>query len=178
MCFRRIGAGPIPLPHRLKAIEVPARSRLSRNLWLVVGGWLSGTAALLHLAVIAGGPGWYRFFGAGEAMAQAAEHGAWQPVAITLFIATMLAIWAAYAFAGAGLIRCLPLMKVALVVISLIYLLRGLALMPIALNPAAQTPFNIWSSLIVLGYGIVYAVGTWRAWPQLSQRELVNAVGS
>jgi hypothetical protein len=39
------------------------------NFWLVGGGILSAIAALLHAAVIAGGPDWYRFFGAGEEMA-------------------------------------------------------------------------------------------------------------
>jgi hypothetical protein len=36
------------------------------------------------------------------------------------------------------------------------------------ISPQLRSPFNIWSSLIVLGYGLAYAVGTWRAWPRLS----------
>ncbi len=141
-----------------------------RNPWLIAGGWLSATAALLHIACVIGGPDWYRFLGAGEAMAQAAERGDWRAAAITFGIAAVLAIWAAYAFSGAGVIRRLPLLQTGLVVISAIYLLRGLALIPIAFSPEVQTSFNIWSSLIVLGYGIVYATGTWRAWPSLSKR--------
>ena len=46
-----------------------------RNPILFTGGVLSAAASLLHLAVIAGGPAWYRFFGAGEGMAQMAERG-------------------------------------------------------------------------------------------------------
>ena len=143
----------------------------NRNPWLIAGGWLSIAASLLHVGCVIGGPDWYRFFGAGEAMAKAAERGEIYPALVTFGIAAILAIWAAYAFAGAGVIRRLPLMKTALVAISAIYLLRGLALVPIALNPAAQTPFNIWSSLIVLAYGVVYALGTARAWPRLSSKE-------
>ena len=60
---------------------------------------------MLHLAIIAGGPDWYRFFGAGEGMARMAERGMLKPALITLGIAAILAVWAAYAFAGAGLIR-------------------------------------------------------------------------
>ena len=141
------------------------------NPWLVVGGWLSLAASLLHIGCIIGGPAWYRFFGAGEGMARAAERGEIYPALITFGIAAILAIWAAYAFAGAGVIRRLPLMRTALVMISAIYMLRGLALVPIAFNPAAHTPFNLWSSLIVLAYGVAYAVGTWRAWPKLSRTE-------
>ena len=142
----------------------------TQNPWLVAGGWLSAIAAVIHLACIFGGPDWYRFLGAGEGMAQAAERGEWWAAAITLGIAIVLAIWAAYAFSGAGMIGRLPLLRTGLVVISVIYLLRGLALVPIAFSPAAQTPFNIWSSAIVLGYGIAYAVGTWLAWSSLSNK--------
>ena len=142
-----------------------------RNPWLVVAGWLSLAASLLHIGCIVGGPNWYRFFGAGEGMARAAERGEIYPALVTFAIAVLLAIAAAYAFAGDGMFRKLPLMRTALVVISAVYLLRGLMLVPIVFTPAAQTPFNIWSSLIVLGYGIFYAIGTWKAWPSLSMKE-------
>ena len=137
------------------------------NPWLVAGGLLSAAAALLHIAVIVGGPDWYRFFGAGEAMAQMAERGSPVPALITIGIAAVLAVWAAYAFAGAGMIRRLPLMRTALVAISAIYLVRGLMIVPVLMKPHAPG-FDIWSSLIVLVYGAVYAVGTWRAWNWLS----------
>lgn len=136
--------------------------------WLIVAGWLSVAAALLHVACVFGGPEWYRFFGAGEGMARAAERGEWYPAMVTLAIAAILGIWAAYAFAGAGVLPRLPLLRTGLIVISAIYLLRGLALIPLYLwRPQAVDSFAIWSSLIVLVYGIAYAVGTWRAWPFL-----------
>ena len=83
----------------------------------------------------------------------------------------MLALWAAYAFAGAGLIRRLPLMRTALVTITAIYLIRGSVIVAVLAFPALRTPFNIWSSLIVLAYGIVHAIGTARSWPRLSSKE-------
>ncbi|HEU0043747.1 hypothetical protein [Sphingomonas sp.] len=146
------------------------------RLWLLVGGWLSALAALLHLGVIIGGPAWYRFFGAGEDMAVGAEQGSWIPPLVTLSIAAILAVWAAYAFAGAGSIRRLPLLRTALVLISGIYLARALILVPIVLlYPHARSavgPFDFWSSAIVLVYGVAYAAGTWLAWPTLSQRKI------
>ncbi|HEX8379046.1 MAG TPA: hypothetical protein VF619_00695 [Allosphingosinicella sp.] len=139
------------------------------NPWLVAGGVLSALAAILHLAVIAGGPDWYRFVGAGEEMARMAEQGLRRPALITVAIAAILAIWSAYALAGAGLLPRLPLMRTALVAITAVYLLRGLALIPLALlRPALVDSFALWSSLIVLAYGIVHAAGTWRAWPALA----------
>ncbi len=141
------------------------------RLWLTVGGWLSVAAALLHIACIFGGPEWYRFLGAGENMARAAERGEAMPALVTLVVAVILAIWAAYAFSGAGRLPPLPLLRTGLVVISAIYLLRGLVVVPIVLfRPQGLTPFGVWSSLIVLAFGIVYALGTWQAWPSLSNR--------
>jgi hypothetical protein len=144
---------------------------MASNPILIAGGVLSAVASVMHLAVIAGGPAWYRFFGAGERMARLAEQGSWVPTLVTIGIAGVLAVWAAYAFSGAGLIPRLPLIRTALVLITAVYLLRGLVLVPaFALNPGGVTPFVLWSSLIVLVYGLAYAVGTWMAWPALSGR--------
>jgi hypothetical protein len=136
--------------------------------WLIIGGWLSVLAALLHIACIFGGPDWYRFFGAGEGMARAAARGEWRPALITLGIATVLTIWAAYAFSGAGSISRLPLLRTGLVVITAIFLLRAILFVPLHLwRPQHSDSFAIWSSLIVLVYGMVYAIGTLKACPHL-----------
>lgn len=143
---------------------------MPRNPYLIVGGWLSLAASLLHLACIAGGADWYRFFGAGEELATMAEQGSIIPAAITFAIAVILAIWAAYAFAGAGRIRRLPLMRTALAAITAVYMLRGLMIIPLQLQPRATT-FDHVSSLVVLVYGAVYLLGTIRAWPALSREK-------
>jgi hypothetical protein len=139
-----------------------------RNNWLLSGGVLSLLAALLHLGVIIGGPDWYRFFGAGEGMARAAERGSVMPALVTTGIAVILLVWAAYAFSGAGLLRRLPLLRTGLVAISAIYLLRAIMVVPaLLMRPELVDSFAIWSSAIVLVYGLAYAIGTWTAWPQL-----------
>ena len=148
-----------------------------QNYWLIAGGLLSAAAALMHIGCIVKGPGWYRFFGAPEPLIRAVENGDLTLHWMTAGIALILAIWSAYAFAGAGLIRPLPLMRSALVAITTIYLVRGLLIVPALLQPNARA-FDIWSSLIVLVYGIVYALGTWRAWNQLSHRKVSHALGS
>ena len=108
--------------------------------------------------------------GAPEPLIRGVENGDPTLHWVTAGIALLLAIWSAYAFAGAGLIRRLPLMRTALVAISAIYLARGLLILPVLVQPEPR-PFDLWSSLIVLGYGVVYAVGTARAWRELSQKE-------
>jgi hypothetical protein len=142
---------------------------MRRNRWLIAGGLLSAAAAFLHIAIIFGGPDWYRFFGAGEGMALAAERGSSAPAFYACAIAATLLAWALYAFSGAGLIRRLPLLRTALVLISAIYLVRGLILVPmLILAPGLAGGFAIWSSLVVLVYGLAYAIGTWAAWPGLA----------
>lgn len=143
---------------------------LPLNPWLVSGAVLSGVAALLHVAIIVGGGAWYRFFGAGESMARMAEAGRLYPALLTAGIALMLLLWQAYALAGAGasMASGLPWIKAALTLITSIYLLRGLALLPLwLLAPSQLTPFLIWSSLICIGYGLVHLIGLSQVWGRL-----------
>ncbi len=139
--------------------------------WLILGGWLSVGAALLHLGCIAFGASWYRFFGAPPLIVRSVEQGAAWPHIVTLGIATVLAIWAAYAFSGAGAIRRLPLLRAGLLAIGAIYAWRALDLpIILAVKPEAVSPFVLWSSLIVAVYAACYLIGTWQAWPRLGQK--------
>jgi hypothetical protein len=138
------------------------------NIALLVGGSLSLIAALAHVAIIIGGPDWYRFFGAGEKMARLAEQGALYPTLITLAIATVLGTWALYGFAGAGLLPALPLMRPALVAITAIYLLRGLVPVGILLfAPSQMSAFWLWSSAICFGFGLAHLIGVRAVWASL-----------
>ncbi|MBX9402782.1 hypothetical protein K4L06_15840 [Lysobacter sp. BMK333-48F3] len=137
--------------------------------WLLFAAGLNAAAALLHVAVIFGGPAWYRFFGAGEGMARMAEAGRAYPAVLTAGIAGVLALWAGYALSGAGVFGAWPLLKPALCTITTIYLLRGLAVVPMALAsvPEPATPFWYWSSAICLGVGLVHLFGLLAAWRAL-----------
>ena len=104
---------------------------MQKNKLLIAAAICSGVAALLHLGCIVFGGDWYRFFGAGEQMAQMAEAGHIYPTIVTLVIVTLLAIWSLYALSGAGVILRLPLLRLALCIIAAIYLLRGIAFIPL-----------------------------------------------
>ena len=141
------------------------------NAYLLAGAALSAIAALLHLACIFFGPSWYRFFGAGERMAQLSAAGHIAPTLITTSIAAALALWSLYALSGAGVIPRLPLIRLGLSVITAIYVLRGLAgFVLAAVAPGERgVAFWCWSSLICLGIGALYLVGTKQVWSQLSR---------
>lgn len=138
------------------------------NLYLIMAGTLSAMAALLHVGCIYFGASWYRFFGAGEKMALLSDQGSLEPTLITSAIVLVLSIWSMYAFSAAGIIFKLPLMRLALVLITLIYLTRGIAGFFLITTPMGRTPeFWVWSSVICLSIGIVHLLGIKQQWSSL-----------
>lgn len=140
---------------------------------LIIAGSFSLLAAVLHVGVVIGGPRWYRFFGAGESMALMAEKGSFKPALITLGIASVLAIWSAYAWSGAGVFPRMPFIKLALSAITAIYLIRGLAglVAPfVTSHPQVKqnsTAFWVWSSAICLVIGVFHLMGIIPIWSTL-----------
>ncbi|MDT8759365.1 hypothetical protein MZO42_11715 [Sphingomonas psychrotolerans] len=140
----------------------------ARNPWLLAGGLASVAAALAHLACIAGGSSLYRAIGAPPQVVRAVELGSSRPAWFTMGIAAGLMIAAAYAFAGAGVIRRLPLLRLGLIAIAAVYVGRGLLFRPEMLGrPDLSQTFALVSAAIVLAMGLVHAVGLWRGWKQL-----------
>jgi hypothetical protein len=140
--------------------------------WLRWGALLTGAAALLHLAIIFGGPDWYRFFGAGERMARLSARGSAYPTVVTAGIAFVLGLWALYGLSGAGVIRRLPLLRLALVLIACVYFARGILGIPLVLfvdgpytdELKGRMTFMVVSSLICIFLGFCYAFGAARVW--------------
>jgi len=140
-----------------------------QNKFLIIGAIGSAIAALAHLGCIIFGAHWYRFFGAGEQMARMAEDGHWYPTIVTSIIVLILSIWSLYGLSGAKVIYRLPLLKVGLIVISLIYLTRGVAFVAIMpMFPENSLTFWFVSSGICLTLGILYSVGTFQGWAKLN----------
>ena len=139
------------------------------NKLLIVASICSAIAALVHLGCIVFGGDWYRFFGAGEQMAKMAEDGQWYPTIVTLIIVSMLSVWSLYALSGTRVIFRLPFLRLGLVAISAIYLIRSIAFVTIMpMFPGNSLTFWLVSSGITLTIGVLYAVGTFQAWSQLS----------
>jgi hypothetical protein len=141
------------------------------NQWLKLGGILSFGVALLHVVIIFVGASAYRYFGAGEDMAKAAELGSAFPAVLTLVLVAIFAIWGFYGLSGAGIIRRLPLLKIALILIGAVYTLRGVAvfqlLFQIVTSAAEVAPREITFSLVSLVIGLAYLIGTITSWRSL-----------
>ena len=142
---------------------------LTGNHWLKIGGILSFAVAFLHLVIIFVGAPAYRYFSAGEDMAMAAESGSIFPGVLTLFLVAIFAIWGFYGLSGAGVIRRLPLLKTALILIGVIYTIRGIAVFQQLFQIVTSSEValrEIVFSLVSLIIGLTYLIGTvmnWRA---------------
>lgn len=138
------------------------------KVMLILAGTMSLIAAALHLGCIYFGASWYRLFGAGEHMALMAEQGSIKPTLITLSITFVLMTWSLYAFSAAGSIIKLPFIRVILMLITAIYIFRGVAGYFFMNNPLGRTPeFWIWSSSICLIIGLVHLIGLKQVWSTL-----------
>lgn len=143
----------------------------SPNRFLLAGAAASAVAALVHFGCIVFGGPWYRFLGAGEGMARMAERGESHPTLMAAGIGTVLLVWSLYALSGAGVVRRLPLLRTALCAITAVYLLRGVAFLPLRpLFPGNSLTFWLVSSGICLAIGIVHAIGLRQRWHALRTR--------
>jgi len=149
------------------------------NPCLVVAGCCSVAIAALHIAIVIGGGDWYRFLGAGEDIAAMAENGSWFPMGLTLAIILIFLVFGLYAFSGAGYLRRLPFTKTALVVISCIYLTRGIGSIPVIVfvehpylaDMTTRIVFVFVSSVLSLIIGVLYGIGTLALWTHTAGRK-------
>lgn len=125
----------------------------------VAAAVLNFVGAFLHLICIAWGPEGYRFFGAGERMAEMAEQKHWMPPVLTLMISFVLAVWGFYCLALGELTPSLPWMAEIVWAITLVYLIRGIYPFLMARWVAFfRTPFMLTTSGICLMFGVIHAL--------------------
>lgn len=137
--------------------------------WLLAAAAGSALAALLHIGCIAFGAPWYRCFGAGPRMVRLAQAGHWWPPLMTAGITAMLVTWTLYALAAAGWHSPLPASRWVLPGIAAVLLLRAAMGLGLALFRPGYNGARFWaiSSLVCLGLGLAFAVGTGQAWQSL-----------
>ncbi|MDR0779116.1 MAG: hypothetical protein LBF16_00250 [Pseudomonadales bacterium] len=138
------------------------------NLFLLLGAIFSFAAALLHWACLFWGANGFRILGAGNDIVRLSESGHWYPSLIALIIGSVLAVWSVCALSAGGFIRPLPFLRVALIVITAVYLLRAVGfalLMPFF--PDNSMNFWLVSSGICLCIGIVHLIGLVQVWERI-----------
>ena len=139
---------------------------------LILAGVLSFCAAIFQ-AVIAVVPAWSAAFGASEALVS-------NPpllLALGLLVALLLVIFGFYGLSGAGVIRRLPLLRLGLLAIGLLYSLVGINFIfqvPVILGivpSAGPIPIHI----VLVSFGalvacLAYLIGLAVSWKRLSTK--------
>jgi len=143
-------------------------SQFAKN-YLFFAGVAASAGAMLHIAILFGGPDWYAFFGAPQRLVDMARAGNIRAPISCLVIAAFLALLAAYAFSGAGVIRRLPFLRLVLASIAGVLILRGALFVPLILwRPGTLSgicecrsvdAFIIITSILCLAMGVGYALG-------------------
>lgn len=127
-----------------------------QNYYLITGGVISGLISILHV-FMAFNPGFYQYIVIGQLPEQS-----FTLISIaTALLALVFAIWAIYAFSGAGLIGRLHMLRKALIAIGVIYILRSLFLFTeinLVLTQGYPFRFTIFST-ISLVTGLLYLIG-------------------
>ena len=148
---------PLPGP---PLMTFPERCLVSGGIGVLVG-------AGLHVVALIGGPSWIEFGGAPPSVVQSARQGTWLAPTGALGIAALLTVWALYAFSGAGRIRPLPMLKTVLGGVALIFVIRGVIIIPFLSRANWASPIEIFAvaaSVFVFVLGAAYAVGFWSVW--------------
>ena len=144
-------------------------NNISRNAF-IVGASIGLFGALTHWAAPLIGPDWYAFLHSPASVVTSARTGSWLAPSGAVVIGALMFLCAVYAFSGAGIIRRIPLLRTALVVITAICVLRGLALVPVlVLLPGRASGFDIIASLVWLLAGLSFLLGTVGSWRRLRQ---------
>ena len=142
------------------------------SYFLILAGVLSFCAAIFQ-AVIAFVPEWSAAIGSGDALASN------PPLLLTLglLVALVIVIFGLYGLSGAGVIRRLPLLRLGLFAIGLLYSLVGInfifqVLAMLGILPSAG-PIPIHIVLVSFGAfvaALAYLIGLAVSWKRLSIR--------
>jgi len=100
--------------------------------------------ALSHMSCIVLGPECYRAQMAPESLIELSKSAPWRAALETTLVSLLFVTTAVYCLSGAGVIRKVPLLKPAIITISVLCTLRGLATLPLSmLFPEHVTTFSI-----------------------------------
>lgn len=127
--------------------------------WTLVAAGIAAVGVAIHLGAIVGGESWYAFFGAPPSIVASARQGTWLAPASAAVIAVLMGVCALYACSAAGLVRRLPLLRLALAGIATVCLVRGAVLIPFAIkHPQLFNTFEVVAAIVWAIAGIGFAV--------------------
>jgi hypothetical protein len=126
---------------------------------LLTGALIAFCTAIWHLLCIVGGPAWFEFARAPKEIIDSARQGTWLAPIAAIFIAALMFTCSFYALSATKLIRKIPLLKTALIVITSLCLIRGAIVIPYII----EFGFDMWefiSAIVWFYVGLCYLIGT------------------
>jgi len=139
--------------------------KIGRSAFLV-GTGIALFGAIIHWVALFVNPLWMAFLRAPPWVVESLRNKTWIASVGGVVIGFLFFLCATYAYAALEGKRLLPLARIALPVISVIFILRGLLVMPALIY--RPTGFNVVGSLIWLVAGICFLVGTLSHWRSLT----------
>ncbi len=137
---------------------------------LVISGTLCFAIALFQI-IIGFSPSLSLYFGAPEALVK----NAYMLIFVSFLVTGILTIFGLYALSGVGFIRALPGLKPGLLVISAIFILRGLLVIPefLVVMGVVQSSIPVAPRFILFSIGslvlgfffITGTIGRWNSFP-------------
>ena len=147
-----------------KKIQVRVLSTQSK--FLLTGGIIAGLAAVWHLLCLIGGVSWLVFARAPMEVVEAYRQGTWLAPVATFVVAGLMFTCTVYAFSGSGVIKKIPLLKTALVTISIICFLRAFLVLPRLVRESFTDTWQIVASSVFFFVGICFLLGSIEAFRQ------------
>lgn len=131
-----------------------------KSTLLISAGVIASTSAVWHLLCIFGGPNWFAFARAPQQIIDSAAQGTLLAPIGTIIVASLMFACTIFAFSAAGLIRKVPLLKSALIIIAVLCTLRGLIAIPTFVTPSGLDVWQVVASSIWFYVGFCFFVGS------------------
>ena len=128
--------------------------------FLISAGVIAAASAVWHLLCILGGPSWFAFARAPQQIIESAQQGTLLAPIGTVIVAGLMFACTIFAFSAVGLIRKVPLLKSALITISLLCTLRGLIAIPFLVTTTGLDVWEVIASSVWFYVGICFIVGS------------------
>ena len=145
----------------MKRIEFSKKALIFAAFWPFMG-------ALLHFLAIFGGYSWYEFLMAPPFLLESVKAGTWLAPMSGILVSILMIIAGFYALSGANIIFKMPLLKPALIILSILFTVRGMIIFHLMWwKPEVIDAFRIISSGIFLISGIAYTIGTYLRWNRI-----------
>src|SRR3954470_12024163 len=127
--------------------------------FLIIAGAIAGLAAIWHLLMIFGGPSWYAFARAPQYIVESANAGTFTAPVSAIATAILMLTCTLYSFSAAGLIRKIPLLKFALIIIALVCITRGLVISPLFYPIKLLGTWHLVASSVWFFVGLCFLLG-------------------